>query len=176
VKKLYEESNIQAIANAIRQKSGSSETMLVSEMASAIENIPSGGGVVKMLDRTLQKTKCEFYSDGELVITPLTDTIDLITRNGSTTAANLGENIIVPLYGVIKTITVKGNATKIEAYSFTEEKANSEAYIAATLTAGATLPTTINFENDSITTLGMGNFYFNPYFIFLTLYSVTNYT
>jgi len=38
--KLYEESNIQAIANAIRGKNGSSDTYTVAQMASAITNIP----------------------------------------------------------------------------------------------------------------------------------------
>lgn len=42
-KKLYEESYIQDIADAIREKNGSTETYKVSEMAEAIENIPSGG-------------------------------------------------------------------------------------------------------------------------------------
>jgi hypothetical protein len=42
--KLYEESDIQAIANAIRSKNGSSDTYTVSQMSSAIDNIPSGGG------------------------------------------------------------------------------------------------------------------------------------
>lgn len=38
-KKLYEESNIQAIANAIRSKNGENETYNTSEMASAILEI-----------------------------------------------------------------------------------------------------------------------------------------
>ena len=42
--KLYQESSIQAIANAIRSKNGSSDTYTVSQMSSAIDNIPSGGG------------------------------------------------------------------------------------------------------------------------------------
>ena len=42
--KLYNESDIQAIANAIRNKGGASSTMTVSQMATAIGNIPSGGG------------------------------------------------------------------------------------------------------------------------------------
>lgn len=41
--KLYEESSIQNIADAIRSKNGSSDTYTVSEMSTAIENIPSGG-------------------------------------------------------------------------------------------------------------------------------------
>lgn len=42
-KKLYEESNIQAIANAIRSKNGETTSYKVSEMANAIESISSGG-------------------------------------------------------------------------------------------------------------------------------------
>lgn len=41
--KLYEESEIQNIANAIRSKNGLSETYTVSQMASAILNIPASG-------------------------------------------------------------------------------------------------------------------------------------
>ena len=42
--KLYEENNIQAIANAIRGKNGLTNTYKTSEMAAAITAIPSGGG------------------------------------------------------------------------------------------------------------------------------------
>lgn len=42
--KLYEESNIQAIADAIRAKNGLTDTYKTSEMADAIEAIPTGGG------------------------------------------------------------------------------------------------------------------------------------
>ena len=42
-KKLYEESNISAIASAIKTKSGNSATMKVSEMASRISAIQTGG-------------------------------------------------------------------------------------------------------------------------------------
>lgn len=41
-KKLYEESSIQDIANAIRNKNGSSDAYKVSEMAAAIDEIPAG--------------------------------------------------------------------------------------------------------------------------------------
>lgn len=40
--KLYEESDVQAIANAIRSKNGSSDTYMVSEMAQAVLDIPTG--------------------------------------------------------------------------------------------------------------------------------------
>lgn len=42
-KKLYEENDIQLVANAIREKNGSTATYKVSEMAQAIKDIPSGG-------------------------------------------------------------------------------------------------------------------------------------
>lgn len=41
--KLYSDTDIQNIANAIRTKNGSTDTYKVSEMAQAIEDIPSGG-------------------------------------------------------------------------------------------------------------------------------------
>lgn len=40
--KLYEENDVQAIANAIRSKNGSSDTYMVSEMAQAVLDIPTG--------------------------------------------------------------------------------------------------------------------------------------
>ena len=41
---MAERVTIQDIADAIRSKNGSSDTYMISEMADAIENIPSGGG------------------------------------------------------------------------------------------------------------------------------------
>ena len=43
--KLYEDTNIKAIADAIREKNGTTETYKPSEMASAIEGIKSGGTI-----------------------------------------------------------------------------------------------------------------------------------
>ena len=43
-KKLYEESDVQAIANAIRTKNGLTDTYTVSQMAAAISAIETGGG------------------------------------------------------------------------------------------------------------------------------------
>ena len=67
--KLYNETDIEAIADAIRGKNGSSDTYKVSEMADAIDDIPTGGGggadvdtgtftpSSNMLDVTLNTTK-----------------------------------------------------------------------------------------------------------------------
>ena len=40
--KLYEETDIQNIANAIREKAGTTDTFKVSEMADAVANIQTG--------------------------------------------------------------------------------------------------------------------------------------
>lgn len=40
----YQEENLQAIANAIREKSGSSDAILATDFVTAILNIPTGGG------------------------------------------------------------------------------------------------------------------------------------
>ena len=40
--KLYEETDIQNIANAIREKAGTADTFKVSEMADAVANIQTG--------------------------------------------------------------------------------------------------------------------------------------
>lgn len=45
-KKLYEESSVQAIANAIRKKNGETTTYKLGEMAAAIQAISAGGGGV----------------------------------------------------------------------------------------------------------------------------------
>ena len=46
--KLYDETSIQNIADAIRAKNGSSDTYKVSEMAQAILDIPSGGSGIEI--------------------------------------------------------------------------------------------------------------------------------
>ena len=50
--KLYEETDIQNIANAIREKAGTADTFKVSEMADAISNIKTNNG------NTLISSKC----------------------------------------------------------------------------------------------------------------------
>jgi hypothetical protein len=50
--KLYEETDIQNIANAIREKAGTADTFKVSEMANAVSNIKTNNG------NTLISSKC----------------------------------------------------------------------------------------------------------------------
>ena len=48
--KLYEETDIQNIANAIREKTKSTDTYKVSEMANAISNIKTNNGTHQLID------------------------------------------------------------------------------------------------------------------------------
>lgn len=48
--KLYEETDIQNIANAIREKAGTADTFKVSEMANAVSNIKADDINSKVLD------------------------------------------------------------------------------------------------------------------------------
>lgn len=54
-KKLYPEEAVQAIADAIRSKNGSSDLYKIGEMAEAIEDIPSGGDfdIVGLIDESI---------------------------------------------------------------------------------------------------------------------------
>lgn len=51
--KLYEETDIQNIANAIREKTKSTDTFKVSEMANAISNIESGNNATGVFEHQL---------------------------------------------------------------------------------------------------------------------------
>lgn len=72
-KKLYEETDIQAIASAIRGKNGTTETYKTSEMADAITNLPTSGG-------------------SEAIIVPLT-----VTENRTYTAIEGGVDGYAPI-------------------------------------------------------------------------------
>lgn len=65
-KKLYEESNIQAIADAIREKNGETTTYKTSEMAAAITNIPTGGGEVPEVEPIVLTGACDYACGGPI--------------------------------------------------------------------------------------------------------------
>lgn len=82
-KKLYEESNISAIANSIREKNGSETTYKVSEMPQAILNIPDKWKqfAINMIDYPVnQYGNPDFeYPTGDKLITELPDGITQIS-------------------------------------------------------------------------------------------------
>ena len=64
-KKLYEESDVKAIAAAIRAKNGGTDTYKLSEMAQAVTDIPSGGGDIDgLIDRTITSVKSQVTKIG----------------------------------------------------------------------------------------------------------------
>lgn len=66
--KLYEETDIQNIANAIREKTKSTDTFKVSEMANAISNIKTNNGTYQLIDTVIV---------GDAFTYQLTDTVTI---------------------------------------------------------------------------------------------------
>ena len=69
-KKLYEETAVANIANAIRNKNGQTTTYKIAEMAQAINNIPTGGGELPSFSFTGRQMEGLFQNDR---LTPLHD-------------------------------------------------------------------------------------------------------
>lgn len=78
--KLYSDTAIQDIADAIRSKNGSSDTYTVSEMAQAIEDIETGGGGVSWDDIVMRN-----YS-GDIVVPNATQIDDYSFNNTGITS------------------------------------------------------------------------------------------
>lgn len=89
--KIYEEGYIQDIADAIRTKNGTQDTYTVSQMATAIENIPSGVGTIEINDNGIYDVS-QYAEADVLVPRPYGDI--QITTNGTHDVADY-ENAIV---------------------------------------------------------------------------------
>lgn len=63
--KLYNDTSVKAIADAIRAKNGKTDTYTVAEMAGAINDIPAGGSAP-----SLQSKSVTYTSNGTATITP----------------------------------------------------------------------------------------------------------
>lgn len=81
-KKLYEEADIQAIANAIRDKNGLTDTYKTSEMAAAITNLPTSGGSEPVIS-ALEITENGTYNAPEGVDGYNPITVNVPTSGGS---------------------------------------------------------------------------------------------
>ena len=114
--KLYEESNIQAIANAIRSKLGISSKMRTSEMASKINSISSGGSSTGV-DTSDANAKADNIEAGRTAYVKgekITGTLPLISEFSSTIAPRWDEanqRLVVSVTNDGKRIF---NETKIE--------------------------------------------------------------
>lgn len=85
--KLYEENDIQNIANAIRSKNGLSDKYTVSQMASAISNIPQGGsgGITPSGDITITE-------NGKFDVTQYANAIVNVATGGGSGSSDLPSN------------------------------------------------------------------------------------
>lgn len=123
--KLYEETDIQNIANAIREKAGTTDTFKVSEMADAVANIKTNNG------NTLISSKCfdiQFESEVDYIdVSKLTwyqgnkygnegDSIDdFITNSGET-------RIYSELFPITKGLILNNSDKKIGINLFDANK------------------------------------------------------
>ena len=123
--KLYEETDIQNIANAIREKAGTTDTFKVSEMANAVSNIKTNNG------NTLISSKCfdvQFESEVDYIdVSKLTwyqgnkygsegDSIDNFTINSSET------RIYSELFPVARGLILNNSDKKIGINLFNANK------------------------------------------------------
>ena len=123
--KLYEETDIQNIANAIREKAGTADTFKVSEMANAISNIKTNNG------NTLISSKCfdiQFKSEVDYIdVSKLTwyqgnkygnegDSINNFTVNSAET------RIYSELFPITKGLILNNSDKKIGINLFDENK------------------------------------------------------
>lgn len=95
--KIYEEGYIQDIADAIRTKNGTQNTYTVSQMATAIENIPSGVGTIEINENGTYNVSQ--YAEADVVVPQPYGDIQ-ITTNGTHDVAdyeNAIVNVSVPL-------------------------------------------------------------------------------
>lgn len=106
-KKLYEESSIQGIANAIRAKNGSSDTYTVGDMATAIQNIPTGGGDPSFSDGSGNFTVGRYLKIKELVVPSGFSTIpeEAFKLNSTLESVILGEGVRLILNGAFSVCT-----------------------------------------------------------------------
>lgn len=113
--KLYSDSDIQDIADAIRSKNGSSDTYKVSQMATAISNIPSGGSKPALLNG-----KDVIYgSMSSLNTTPSQYTITTSSSLGCSGGYYSSAGTTYGLRSDITTSAIGGNITSyLKQYSF----------------------------------------------------------
>lgn len=93
--KLYEETHIQNIANAIREKTGKTDIMKVSQMASEIGGIDTD---LSNLSDLVGENVGEAKSDIETAVTGLIDSANATTGNTDTTLTD-GVNALIGGYG-----------------------------------------------------------------------------
>lgn len=150
--KLYEETDIQNIANAIREKVGTTDTFKVSEMANAISEIKTNNG------NTLISSKCfdiHFDSEVDIDVSKLTwyqgnkfgkegDSINDFTTNNAET------RIYSELFPVTKGFILNNSDKKIGINLFDANKICTKRTIEYELYNGTNLNTFIGDDNKKL--------------------------
>lgn len=134
--KLYEESSVQAIADAIRAKNGSADMYTIGQMASAVSSLPSGG---KRYARVVVGTStagwtaedCDYLCDGtndEVEIQAAIDEVEaagggsVVILNGTYNCVIKKENTgFAPAINVSGNVSVSGNTLGTLLYFTTQE-------------------------------------------------------
>lgn len=133
--KLYEENDIQSIANAIRGKNGTQNTYKVSQMANAITNLPSGAN--------LQTKSITINQNGDTTVTPDTGYDGLDSVNITTNVSGGGSDDLKKVIdNTIVTLDIPDGVEVVAAYKF----------------YNCNKMTSVTFPN-TVTTIGLSAFY-----------------
>lgn len=134
--KLYEESSVQAIADAIRAKNGSADTYTIGQMATAVTNLTSGGVrtcrvVVGTSTAEWTEADCDYLCDGtndEVEIQAAIDEVEaaggghVVILNGTYNCVIKQENSrFAPPISVSGNVDIAGNSLGTLIYFSTKE-------------------------------------------------------
>ena len=108
--KLYEESNIKDIADAIREKNGSTDTYTVAQMGSAIRNIPSGGESADVPYRRFTGQVTGTVVGSGAYVTLATDPVLAEHRNDNTLMAIVSFDVGTIAYTIVSSVGVNSPA------------------------------------------------------------------
>ena len=149
--KLYNESDIQAIANAIRSKNETQNTYTVSQMSSAVDNIPSGGGTP-----AINNGKNNFWVYIDTANTEVTITVetvgDIIDWGDSTVDTNTTHT-----YTTVGVYWIKGNSISTVTGGNIIYAEYNNAVILPAYTSNTTLKKIV-LNHSSFTTLASSTF------------------
>lgn len=113
-KKFYEETDVQALADAIRAKNGSTNKYKLSEMAQAVTDIPSGGGgdIDGFVDGTVTSIKSDATKVAQYACYKFTELVSVDLPN----ATSIGTSAFNSCTAL--TTANLPNATSVNMYAF----------------------------------------------------------
>ena len=161
--KVYEESHIQDIANAIREKNGTSNTYLVSEMGDAIRASVNNTGIAKyIVDRTVTEVTAEDLSGitsiGSYAFYACFNLLNVIIPQGATSIQSYAfsncqsvKSIIIP-----NSVTSIGNSAFLACYALNNvvipsgvTKISNSTFYSCSKLSNITIPNSVTSIGDS---------------------------